>query len=186
MPQDNLAARFWSKVNKDGPTQPHMDTPCWLWTGAISTHGYGRIVAGGRVENAQRVAYALCVSPPGSMWVLHHCDVRHCVRPDHLWLGDNAANVADMMAKGRQVARRGLRHGAHTKPERVSRGDHHRTLLHAAATRRGRIYALVVLTDADIADIHRRHQDGETQVRLAAAIGVNRRRIIRILKGQSR
>ena len=38
--------------------------------------------------------------PPG-MHCLHRCDTPPCVRPDHLWLGTNAENTADKIAKGR-------------------------------------------------------------------------------------
>jgi len=35
------------------------------------------------------------------MWVLHKCDVRQCVNPHHLYLGNNDLNVQDAVARGR-------------------------------------------------------------------------------------
>lgn len=35
--------------------------------------------------------------------VLHRCDNPKCVNPDHLFLGDDAANAADKVSKGRQA-----------------------------------------------------------------------------------
>lgn len=31
----------WSKVEKSGPIEPGMATPCWLWLGAVNGAGYG-------------------------------------------------------------------------------------------------------------------------------------------------
>lgn len=41
--------------------------------------------------------------------VLHRCDNRVCVNPDHLFKGDQVANMKDKVAKGRQT--RGENHG---------------------------------------------------------------------------
>jgi hypothetical protein len=54
---------------------------------------------------AHRVAYALTYgSIPEGRMVCHHCDVRLCVRPDHLYLGDVRDNARDMMKRGRSLA----------------------------------------------------------------------------------
>lgn len=99
-------ARFWSRVGRDGPQRPPLETKCWTWSGAVDRGGYGRL--GHRI--ASRISYALHRGPiPAGMFVLHRCDNPPCANPDHLTLGTDAANKADMVAKGRQAT--GVRHG---------------------------------------------------------------------------
>lgn len=58
---------------------------CWLFTGAISTNGYGRIGLKNRVLQAHRVAYEIFFGEiPDGMHIDHLCRVRHCVNPEHL------------------------------------------------------------------------------------------------------
>lgn len=92
-----LAQRFEAK------TIPEPNSGCLLWLGATRPHGYGKILDGNKIANATHVAMKLAGIhvPPGAD-VLHRCDNVYCVNVDHLFIGDAKANVADMMAKGRQ------------------------------------------------------------------------------------
>lgn len=85
---------------------------CWLWLAYKNNSGYGRIRVDGRLQSAHRVSYELHVGPiPDGLCVLHTCDVCHCVNFDHLWVGTNADNSADKIAKGRGVWAKGEQHG---------------------------------------------------------------------------
>jgi hypothetical protein len=65
-------------------------------------YGYGQFRFEGKILRAHRVAYELEVGPiPEGMKLLHSCDNRRCVKPQHLTPGTMAQNNADMNRKGR-------------------------------------------------------------------------------------
>lgn len=97
-----LETRFWGRVAQG--------EGCWIWQGATIPRGYGMVRAGGRMQLSHRVAWMLTNGDPGESQVLHTCDVRLCVNPDHLYLGDHAQNMRDRNERGR--TQRGERHVA--------------------------------------------------------------------------
>ena len=79
-------------------------TGCVEWLLSRFQSGYGRVKAGGHDYSAHRVAWAVAYGAiPEGANVLHRCDNRVCVdvAAGHLFLGDHAANMADMVAKRR-------------------------------------------------------------------------------------
>lgn len=68
---------------------------CWIWIGAIS-NGYGWTGFEGKTEGAHRVSWKLFKGPiPEYTHVLHKCDIKCCVNPEHLHLGSNIDNIVD-------------------------------------------------------------------------------------------
>lgn len=89
-------ARFEAKVSR----QPNGG--CWLWTGATTRRGYGCIKSGEKIRAAHRVAYEQWVGEIGEgLLLMHSCDDRRCVNPDHLTPGTQLQNMHDMWSKGR-------------------------------------------------------------------------------------
>lgn len=90
--------RFEMKVKFDPVTG------CHVWNGSISTQGYGRFAWAGKARQAHRMAWIFYNGEiPDGLCILHRCDNRRCVNPDHLFLGTYLDNVRDMLAKGRHV-----------------------------------------------------------------------------------
>jgi len=83
---------------------PEPMSGCWLWTGSISTTGYGRMTISRRQVQAHRFSYQQRHGHiQDGMEVMHKCDNPLCVNPDHLKLGTHKENMRDMYIKGRAV-----------------------------------------------------------------------------------
>ena len=64
--------------------------------------GYGQLTFNGNHYTAHRFAFEQLVAPvEGDNWVLHHCDNRKCVNPDHLYQGTPIDNRRDMLVRQR-------------------------------------------------------------------------------------
>lgn len=147
-------AWFYQMINK--PVDP---ADCWQWTGKTNNDGYGY---SGTINGnilAHRVMYTLAVGTiPAGLCVLHRCDNRGCVNPDHLFIGTRGDNNSDRNQKGRTVGSRcyGLMNGR------------------------------TVLTDEQVSEIRRLYTPGHGVTDLAQRFGVHRSTVINIAAGRRR
>lgn len=89
-----LTIKFLSRIEKG--------EDCWMWTGTKAPTGYGCLTFSKKIRLAHRLSWELYHGQiPGGLFVLHKCDNRICVNPNHLFLGTQRDNMLDMIKKGR-------------------------------------------------------------------------------------
>jgi len=94
---------FFEKVEK---TQT-----CWIWKGAKTSSGYGVYTYKSKYMRAHRASYLMFKGEiPTYALVLHSCNVRDCVNPDHLHLGTPKSNMDEMVLRNRQKHLSGENH----------------------------------------------------------------------------
>lgn len=84
----------------------NKETGCWEWTGGMRPNGYGVVVLGIKYLPASIRAHrfswmAFNGEIPDGLFVLHKCDNRKCINPNHLFLGTHKDNAEDRERKGR-------------------------------------------------------------------------------------
>jgi hypothetical protein len=136
---------------------------CWLWTGSCTHNGYGQTnLHVARDVNKHIGAHVASWivhngDVPMGAHVLHKCDVRCCVNPSHLFLGDRSDNMQDCLAKGR--------FSSHGSP--------------------GETNPRATLTAAAVEKIRAEYVRGTTrQVDLAKKYGIGQSQISRVIRGE--
>jgi hypothetical protein len=150
--------KFRSLTNLQGPVPdpmkyPNLKSRCWQWMGVIEPTGYGMMFGQLWGCKAHRFSYAVhngIISE--GMYVLHKCDHRSCVNPDHLFEGTYKDNSMDMFRKGRDNRPKGERN-------------------HKAKLNRDQVV-----------QIRDRHSNGENRFRLSREFNVNWSTVDRIVK----
>ena len=108
--------RFWRGVDVSAPNE------CWEWKFGLRS-GYGRIVINRVGVSTHRLSWELHHgrSIPDGLHILHHCDNKRCVNPDHLYAGTKADNGRDASERGRMKAFIGSSNPATSLTERTVR-----------------------------------------------------------------
>ena len=92
---ENFEKRFWNNVDIKSKDE------CWNWKLSICGSGYGQVRVSKPTRskvNTHRVAYELFFEHiPQGAHVLHRCNNRRCVNPNHLYLGTQSNNTDDYM-----------------------------------------------------------------------------------------
>jgi hypothetical protein len=130
---------------------------CWTWIACRNAKGYGRLTINGSGFLAHRLSYEAHVGPvPGQMCICHRCDNPPCINPAHLFLGTQADNSADMVAKGRATRARNEKSG------------------------------MAKLSDGQVAEMRRRRVAGESCESIAIAFDVSAPHVSRVTRGLRR
>lgn len=81
--------RFWNNIVEDGE--------CWIWQGTVSSNEYGVITLDGVNRPTHVLSYELSNGEiPEGLFVLHKCNRKLCINPDHLYIGTHNDNMRDM------------------------------------------------------------------------------------------
>lgn len=77
---------------------------CIEWKGCVNSSGYGVLNFLGKMDYIHRIVYKLIIGEiPEEFQILHKCDNRPCINPNHLFLGTHQDNMDDMISKRRNI-----------------------------------------------------------------------------------
>lgn len=172
---------FFKKVNKNGTVPAHRPElgKCWLWTAGTLSNGYGCFSMFGRMRRPHRVSWLIHngIIPKGAGFhgtcVLHKCDNRSCVNPEHLFLGTITDNVRDMEAKGRSYHPSGDQNGIRKHPEVLKRGKEHYWHINSHLMPRGSKCKQAKLNEEQVRQIRLLRKEGFSRFDLAVKFSVS-------------
>lgn len=71
-----------------------LESACWVWQGADSGNGYGRISVDGKTRAVHILVYEIYIGPvPRGLVLDHDCRNRLCCNPEHLIPRTNLENT---------------------------------------------------------------------------------------------
>lgn len=79
------------------------ESGCWLWTGGVSSNGYGHFRWEGRDVSVHRASAHLYLGldiKDRELQACHKCDKKTCWNPDHLYVGTAQDNTWDHIDAG--------------------------------------------------------------------------------------
>jgi hypothetical protein len=161
-PEEKWRRTFGHRVKLDA-------SGCWLFTGAVGTHGYGNVGYAKKHWTAHTLSLFLASGVEPSGTVRHTCDTKRCINPSHLIDGTPAENTADMIAKGRA--------GWQRHPERFLGGKPPR--------RAGATNGNAILTAEAVQSIRERNARGVSYSRLAREYGVGKTTVADVVRGET-
>jgi len=97
---------FWDRMERCGHDG---DLPCpyccWIWKGARSTSGYGKVSHNGSDRPAHRRAWEIWNerTMPPELDGAHYCHTRRCCNPMHIHAATPKENMADALRDGRTL-----------------------------------------------------------------------------------
>jgi hypothetical protein len=96
--------KSWTDLSRISSKYYVDENGCWIWTAGKYRAGYGKFSINWKNMNAHRASYIIHKGPfDYSKLVLHKCDVKLCVNPDHLYIGDKSRNLKDAYERGQAV-----------------------------------------------------------------------------------
>jgi len=111
---NSIPERLLPELQKAFTKKYNISDDCWIWNLSLTKLGYGKIKLFGETTTAHRISYIIHKGPiPVDLFVLHTCDVRNCVNPNHLFLGTSQDNAIDRDKKkrGAQSGKTHCKHG---------------------------------------------------------------------------